>query len=228
MKKLIISATVMAVIGGHNAAIAYCTDWGNFNQMNEDLSNCTDETGLYLDAWTDTACSTVDGVYTTLWYDDDGCHYIKSCKTCPSGYSLEFTDTGWTYNDFCYNPDREEELKDIALEVYVCKKDCVSCTNCTTTGWVAAGAGYQKSTVGDCQCDGTCKYTTNYQCAVGYYGRSTNGTTGCTRCPSSGGVYGTTANAGSTSITSCYIPANTAMTDGTGEYVFTSNCYYKN
>ncbi|MBQ8293850.1 MAG: hypothetical protein IJX89_00490 [Alphaproteobacteria bacterium] len=62
-----------------------------------------------------------------------------------------------------------------------------------------------------------------YQCRAGYYG---DGTT-CTRCPSSGGVYGTSA-AGSTAITSCYIPANSSMSDTTGTYTFTSNCYYSN
>lgn len=69
----------------------------------------------------------------------------------------------------------------------------------------------------------TCSGTT-FTCAKGYY---KNGFS-CTRCPSSGGVYGTTASTGATSITQCYIPSGTSMSDGTGTYTYTSNCYYSN
>lgn len=109
--------------------------------------------------------------------------------------------------------------------------DCV-CSNCTSDiAYTAAGTGYQKKVNRYCDCSsGTakCIETTVYQCAVGYYGRSTNGTSGCTRCPSSGGVYGTTAAAGSTAITSCYIPSGSSFSDGTGSGTYTGNCYYKN
>ena len=76
-------------------------------------------------------------------------------------------------------------------------------------------------------------------CDKGYY---RNGNS-CSRCPSSGGVYGTTHApspfGGATSITDCYIPANTVMsgsdTSGSYEYLFINettndfeNCYYTN
>ena len=76
-------------------------------------------------------------------------------------------------------------------------------------------------------------------CAKGYY-RNVNR---CSRCPSSGGVYGTTHApspfGGATSITDCYIPANTMMSgsdaSGSYEYYFINettndfeNCYYTN
>lgn len=109
--------------------------------------------------------------------------------------------------------------------------ECV-CNNCTSdAAYTAAGTGYQKKVNRTCDCSsGTakCTETTVYQCAVGYYGRSTNGTSGCTRCPSSGGVYGTTAAAGSTAITSCYIPSGSSFSDGTGSGTYTGNCYYQN
>lgn len=228
MKKLIIPMAVMAVIGSPNAANAYCTDWGTQDTNHYDLSQCSDESDYFLSAFADAECSTLDETYTTVWEDDHGCHYIKSCKTCPTGYTPEFTDVGWTYDDFCYNPDIEQELKNIQLEVNVCVKSCVSCTNCNSIDWTAYRTGYERRINRDCECDGTCTSTTQYRCAVGYYGTSTNGTSGCTRCPSSGGIYGTTAAAGSKNITSCYIPANQTMSDGTGEYVFTNKCYYKN
>jgi len=102
----------------------------------------------------------------------------------------------------------------------------------------------------------SCSACTTYRCASGYYGTATSGTSGCTicpsnatcaggngsifvcakgyykdgglcsRCPTSGGVYGTTAAAGATAVTECYLPANTPITDATGTYIFTGNCYY--
>lgn len=76
-------------------------------------------------------------------------------------------------------------------------------------------------------------------CDKGYY---RNGNS-CSRCPSSGGVYGTTHApspfGGATSITDCYIPANTMISgsdaSGSYEYYFINettndfeNCYYTN
>ncbi|MDE6481505.1 MAG: hypothetical protein K2L25_01645 [Alphaproteobacteria bacterium] len=94
-------------------------------------------------------------------------------------------------------------------------------------GWRNTGtAGYQsytQCTSNDNKCDTS---ITAYRCAVGYYGTSTNGTSGCTRCPASGGVYGTTADAGATSITACYIPSGTSFSDGSGSGTYTGNCYY--
>lgn len=67
----------------------------------------------------------------------------------------------------------------------------------------------------------TCSGTT-FTCARGYYKDGNK----CTRCPSSDGVYGTTALSGATSITQCYIPSGSQMSDNTGTYTYTSNCYY--
>ena len=55
----------------------------------------------------------------------------------------------------------------------------------------------------------------------------------CRTCPSKDGAKGTSKNTSSFSglvfqpeITKCYIPANTQMTDSTGTYTFTQDCYY--
>ncbi|MBQ8293897.1 MAG: hypothetical protein IJX89_00735 [Alphaproteobacteria bacterium] len=82
-----------------------------------------------------------------------------------------------------------------------------------------------------CSTKNTCK------CEQGYYGTpsysfglvigesgSCSGT--CTRCPSSDGVYGTTAAAGATSITECYIPSGTTFSDDTGSGIYTDSCHY--
>ena len=119
---------------------------------------------------------------------------------------------------------------------YPCYNPCIEEINCGETRWSAHSTGYQKGTYTRCSLDtstGMCDVTetTKYRCAAGYYGSSSNGTSGCTRCPSSGGVYGTSV-AGSTTITSCYLPSGTTLsfsdTKGSGTETITSNCYYSN
>ncbi|MDE6482091.1 MAG: hypothetical protein K2L25_04715 [Alphaproteobacteria bacterium] len=66
---------------------------------------------------------------------------------------------------------------------------------------------------------------TSCVCDVGYYGTTT---TGCTRCPASGGTYGLTSGKGSTQITDCYFPAGLLIKDTTGTYQYTQDCYYSN
>ena len=73
-------------------------------------------------------------------------------------------------------------------------------------------------------------------CDTGYYGfaaysyteRGGDSFSGCTPCPSSGGIQGTTARPGATFITECYIPAGEiSWTDDTGTYVCGENSYYE-
>lgn len=54
-------------------------------------------------------------------------------------------------------------------------------------------------------------------CDAGEYGNGRN----CTACPEPG-----TSEMGATEITECYIPAGTVMTDTTGTYTYTEDCYY--
>ena len=62
-------------------------------------------------------------------------------------------------------------------------------------------------------------------CKPGYYLYADD----CKRCPSSGGVYGTTPDQNTGDITSCYIPAGEiSWTDDSGTYVCTENSYYEN
>ncbi|MDE5615856.1 MAG: hypothetical protein K2I81_03430 [Alphaproteobacteria bacterium] len=65
-------------------------------------------------------------------------------------------------------------------------------------------------------------------CPVGTYKANASAATECTQCPSSGGVTGTTKNTGAKTITECYIPAGTNVTDSTGIYQYTGDCYYSN
>lgn len=107
---------------------------------------------------------------------------------------------------------------------------CRCNNNQTYTAWAADSGNRVKRTkystqdVDSYTC--TSAESTEYGCAAGYYQSGGSGSAmTCTRCPSSGGVYGTNA-AGTTDITSCYIPSNTQMNETSGKSVFTSNCYY--
>ncbi|MDE6481849.1 MAG: hypothetical protein K2L25_03470 [Alphaproteobacteria bacterium] len=71
-----------------------------------------------------------------------------------------------------------------------------------------------------------CGVQNSYICAQGYYGSPTLLNKTCTKCPSSGGVAGTTTGTGATKITECYIPAGTAFSDTTGAGTYSENCYY--
>ena len=104
---------------------------------------------------------------------------------------------------------------------------CKSCSNCQTTDWSSYTTGYQFRIYKWCSCSGECGAQNNYRCAPGYYGSSSNGTSGCTRCPQLGSRYGSSP-AGSLNITACYIPENINVNEDSGTYVFVSDCNYSN
>lgn len=105
--------------------------------------------------------------------------------------------------------------------------DCTGCTNCTSdTDWSEIELGYQKKTERTCSCN-TCKETTSYRCAPNFYGSPSDTTSGCSPCPRPTGIP-VNSDAGSTLITSCYIPAGLPYSDSTGTFIYTEKCYYSN
>ncbi len=136
-----------------------------------------------------------------------GNYALETCVSCATGYtniSASAVVPGcvgtYTYSD--------------------CQENCAGCVNCVSdASWSGHAVGYEKKVVRTCDCN-TCKATTSYRCAAGYYGSSLNGTTGCTRCPENGN-----SNAGTTSVTGCYV---TSGSDATGSCIYTQNCYYSN
>ena len=106
--------------------------------------------------------------------------------------------------------------------------DPLPCTACVNTGWESYGTGYEiKKTGGtcinnSCTSTGECiNQTIEYRCATGYWGKSTNGTSGCISCPAPG-----TSTPPANYVIQCYVPKNTALSDNTGDYTFTNDCYY--
>lgn len=192
--------------------------------------------------------SRVDAVVTycnssACSYNDTGYIQLNAVANCWNG--LNANPSATCYDNYmvltcsfgCAD-GYEEKTKSVSVpctggtvSYTTCQSVCAECADCTSdTAWSAAGTGYQKKVTRTCNC-GTCNEATSYRCAAGYYGSSSNGTSGCTRCPSSGGVYGTSA-AGSTAITSCYMPSGTSVSfsdvTGSGTAKYTSNCYYTN
>ena len=135
-----------------------------------------------------------------------GC-YCTSSNSCYDGYYCKFTNAS---SGTC------QPIPDCSQ----------GCTNCDTTAWTAYSTGYQSRVYATCDCT-TCSKRTQYRCAAGYYGTPSTGTSGCTKCPSSG-TSRETCTAGSTSATSCYLPASVSISDAAGKYQFTTNCFYTN
>ncbi len=112
-----------------------------------------------------------------------------------------------------------------------------------TDQWSAATPtyGYKKYEV--CDEMDYCYFAWQYTCNQGYYGipaftaQSNYNYTKCTRCPALDGttsatqIYGVVpASAGNGyqnySVTNCYIPKDTAISDATGTFTYTENCFY--
>lgn len=72
-----------------------------------------------------------------------------------------------------------------------------------------------------CACEET--GTVYVACKPGYYLESYD----CKRCPSSGGVYGTTSDNNKGGITSCYIPTDKlSAEDNSGYFTCGADTYY--
>lgn len=116
--------------------------------------------------------------------------------------------------------------------------ECASvCNNCPNTKTYSEHSGYvtvteqtlvwtcPESSLGflDCSCD----IITYNACPKGYYGKRDSSVPTCTRCPASGGTYGTTDAPGARDITECYMPAGTEIKDETGTFSCSDKSYYK-
>jgi len=142
----------------------------------------------------------------------DGQFYVMDCTQCNTGAEL-------------VSLSHDPVFADCTGVVYhTC--ECKACSNCTSGPWTAYSTGYERRLVKTCNC-GTCNSSYSYRCAAGYYGSTTNGTSGCTRCPAEDNAQGT-SSAGSTAKTSCYIPNGTSFSNTSGKGSFAGNSYFCN
>ncbi len=137
---------------------------------------------------------------------------VTTCRTCRTGFTL-VEKTGYDSKTGC------------SYEYSVCEKSCTGCSNCASdTTWSAGDAGYERLATRRCDCN-TCKTSWEYRCAAGYWGTTTNGTSGCTQCSPAHNMNAT-SSPGATAITSCYLAAGDNGADSAGSFTFTQDCYY--
>ncbi len=168
-----------------------------------------------------------------------------------TGALLATTNSFALTESLCYINSCDRQTADSS-----CNNICTWCSGTTTTpaGYVYINtfAGTEPTTIFTRHVSTKCS-TTTYSCVcgatgssleisgrllcdTGYYGMATysyterNGDSfsGCNRCPSSGGVYGTTAGPGAMFITECYLPAGTSFSDDIGSGTYSDDCYYTN
>lgn len=153
------------------------------------------------------------GSYTPYCKSDGTTFVDSTCNSCSSGY------TRTSSSGKCTN-----------MPYYSCTKSSSggsSGGSCTTTSWTSAGTGAQSrkycstsTSLGVMQC----------RCIANYYGTpsySGGKCTGCTPCPSDDSGNDGVSPVASTSVTACYIAANTNFTDSTGSGTYVGQCYYK-
>lgn len=180
-------------------------------------------------------CKTYTGMCV---YQDGRALGVASCSSCNPGYELVQGTSGITACAPYDYTDIKDNSSGVSSYYYTyCTKNC-NTTTCAPTSWTALRTGYETRTNRTCSAtgaSGTCNSATQYRCAAGYYGSSTNGTSGCTQCPQWTGVYTNsgkttlargTSSAGTTAITGCYVAPGTYY-DATGTFKITSNCAYK-
>ena len=153
------------------------------------------------------SCGTDSDFGMTTCYKVSGSstyYRVYLCMLCPDGTEK----VSKTFTSECGN-----------ITYDVCETPCTPDDDFVATG----NAGYEKKTT----CTSSGLSATQYRCAAGWYGSSSNGTTGCTKCPSSNESTATAQSAaGTTDISGCYIPAGNSFSDGAGAGKYASNCGY--
>lgn len=150
-----------------------------------------------------------------------GIYKVQSCASCNAGYAMR-TIGSLTIPD--------------CSTVKTAYKTCdIKCDNCISIDWTDSAVGYQRYTSKVCNSDSSCSVSYSYRCAVGYWGTSSNGTSGCSLCPEWTGVYTNsarttnvrgTSSVGTTEITGCYVASGTYY-DVTGTFNTNGNCPYE-
>lgn len=133
----------------------------------------------------------------------------KKCTniTCPNGYGTELSKCA----NVCNNCPNTKTYSEHSGYVTVTEQTLIWTCPENSQGFL------------DCGCD-----TVTYNaCPKGYYGNRDTSVPTCTRCPASGGTYGTTDAPGARDITECYMPAGTEIKDETGTFSCSDKSYYK-
>lgn len=120
-----------------------------------------------------------------------------------------------------------------------CSISTTGCTDCNSTDWDSTGTdGYEYKINAMCSViNNKCSKTVLYRCAAGFYGTTTNGTSGCRGCPyadmwdDSRLVTRSARNsvAGSSpEEANCFVPGGTSKKfyDVAGTFQLSQDCYF--
>lgn len=182
---------------------------GGYHSLEDNVSNCSSKSYY-------------------CYYDFGYTVGIATCSLCNAGYTKTWVtghigDCGLTADD-----QAGGYMSDYRYTTCTC--DNSSCANVGT--WSNYNTKFQRRAKYTCQ-SGTCKATSTYEyrCAAGFYGSSTNGTSGCNQCPAiddkmSTKTYGTSTPGSNATMASCYLAPGTYK-DTTGTFTVTgANCPY--
>lgn len=175
----------------------------------------------------------MDVVYINYYHEGTASgtavYSTPQCSSCNYGKLITFDNNGeanWTAECEQNNPT-----------FTICAKPCTaSCTY--DTDWASDSDGFDELVEGFCIVDRKiCEFTYSYRCASGYYGvASSDGKSGCTKCPLPQGYeqryYIAASVPGEASlITDCFIRASDTtlnrFQDSAGTYKCTEDAYYK-
>lgn len=163
MKKQVFLLVVIILTMGNSLAGTYSCG------LQADAVTCTGATEYacrYVSVASD--CSSSRTTYYCTTSPFKACDFFTECTSCGTGYTLTRLSTTPS-SGYCANVSYE-----------TC---CKNCSNCTSdTKWSAYNTGYVRKAKRTCNCDGTCTTTYQYACASGYFGYTTNGTSGCNKC----------------------------------------------
>lgn len=159
-----------------------------------------------------------------------GGHKVVSCPTCGNGYTRKQTTLSLPCGSVSY---------------YACEKDGPTCVMppCNSSDWATYVSNVERRIIKHADFEACkCTSSTEYRCSAGTYqsgdilchtmtdleGNTKTVCNGCYDCPSSEDDITGTSEAGSGSITSCYIPSGTTGSNTTGIFTYTGASYYCN
>lgn len=144
------------------------------------------------------------------------------CSTCRRGYSLI------TLSHFLDDIDTGANCEDNDRHAVVCAKPCdSSCVD--DPSWSNDTGAVEVFFARYCKYKNkVCVTEDYYRCLPNYFGTPTENEDNCISCSIATNNSNSKADAGAESITECYLPANKTLTDNSGKYTYTEDCYYSN
>ncbi len=184
---------------GNASASVLCSQNSIFSTVDEAEKFYSYNESLY-SVYNYVSCKTSQVLQFDTNISGDVHRLVKSCTSCADGSVLTEDST---YDSLIMVEEATRMPSCYAFPGFkYCRNTTVSCSASTCDSkskWVDKSAGYQEYHQFSCKSSAACvESVTKYRCATNYYGTTTNGTSGCTACPS-----GKFCPAGSTSASAC-------------------------